>query len=452
MQQIVPPIRIVQKVLGEKKTLDGIPHRLSTHCMCVAQPEGVLFYHALTGELLLLSNEEAALLRELPGPVPEPLVELAARWFLCLEDADDMALANQTRAIAERFERHKSARTRYMIFTTMECNARCFYCYEGDWKRATMSEQIARDTANYIAAHCDGRLVHLEWFGGEPLVNVRAIDEIASGLRLKGVEFRSTMTSNGYLFNEALVRRAREVWNLDRVQITLDGTERVYNQRKAYVNPQGSPYRRVLCNIGLLLDAGIQVTLRLNMDEDNERDLYTLVDELAERFARKPGFGVASKVIYEHMGLNPPSYTEAERNAFVQKLESLRAYMEQKGVAYMTQLERGFVANACSADSESFTTITPEGMLGRCGACKEGDIWGSIYSDVANAEVLQQWKERKPPVEACKTCAIYPQCIRLKKCPSWEEQCSPVEQSLRIERRRRAILGAYKEWKAVGSV
>ena len=252
MRQIVPPIDLVQKVLGQQKTADGTPYRLTAHCVQIEQPEGVLLYHTLTGELLLLEKEEAAMLDDLHSRVPSLLAELISRRFLVPERADDMGIADQVRQIAERFKKEKTTLTEYSIFTTTACNARCFYCFESGWKKSTMTAQTALDTAKYIMAHCGGRPVCLQWFGGEPLVNTQAIDIITDYLRRRGTIFQSEMTSNGYLFDEALVRRARDDWNLKKVQITLDGTEAVYNRRKAYVAPEGSPFQRVLKNIGLL--------------------------------------------------------------------------------------------------------------------------------------------------------------------------------------------------------
>ena len=448
MRQIVPPIGTVQKILGQQKAGEGIPYRLTAHCMRVERPEGVLLYHTLTGELLLLSAEEAAELEGLPGLVPPALASLVPRWFLRPALADDMALADQTREITKRLVKKETALTGYTIFTTTACNARCFYCFEAGWKKSTMSDETARDTAKYIADHCGGKQVQIKWFGGEPLVNARAIDIITDRLRLEGVEFRSTMVSNGYLFDEALVQRARNDWNLKRAEITLDGTEEVYNRRKAYVAPQGSPYRRVLRNIGLLLDADIQVNVRLNMDKNNEGDLYALLDELAERFGGRPGFDIYQSVIYENRGSDPHIYTEEERRSYAKMYQSLRAYAEEKGLGVRGPLKRGIVTHSCVADNDRCTNVTPEGLLGRCNDCMNGSIWGSIYSDMVDEDVLRQWREHKPPEEGCKVCSLYPRCVRIKKCPNWPEHCSPIERAFRADTLRRAILGSYEEWRA----
>lgn len=448
MRQIAPQIVLVQKILGQQRMDEDALYRLTTHCMQIDQPEGVLLYHTLTGELLLLSHEEEAALKELPGPVSPALTELAAHWFLRPVRTDDMALVDQTREIATRLVKRETAITKFTILTTTDCNARCYYCFEAGIKRVAMSEQTAQDTASYIAKHCGGKSVHLNWFGGEPLANVRAIDVITDCLRQQGMKFRSTMTTNGYLFNEVLVQRARDVWSLKEVQITLDGTEEVYNRHKAYVNPQGSPYRRVLRNIGLLLDAGITVNARLLMGSENEQSLYALADELAAMFGGKPGFGVYPAVLFENAGINPVSYTEETRSAYAEKLLALQNYIESKGIERQVLLKHELLINACLADGGRFTFVTPEGRLGLCAGDTDGSIWGSIYSDAVDEEILRQWRERKPMDEACKTCVSYPQCILLKKCPAWPECCSPILRANRAFRLRQAILGAYEKWKS----
>lgn len=450
MRQIVPQIVLVQKILGQQRMNENVLYRLSTHCMRFDQPEGVLLYQTLTGELLLLSVEEAALLGELPSPASPVIQEIVHRWFLVPEGTDDMAVADQAREIARHLVKKETSLTKYTIFTTTDCNARCFYCFEAGIKRVTMSEQTALDTAHYIAMHCSGKPVSLVWFGGEPLVNARAIDVITRCLCSQGVEFHSNMATNGYLFEEKLVRRAKEDWNLELVQVTMDGAERIYNQRKAYVDPESSPYQQVLHNIQLLLEAGVRVTVRLLMDSENEQDMYALVDELAARFGNRSNFGAYPAVHYENAGINPISYTEIIRSSLAEKLLALQNYSESMGIAHREPLKRELVVSACSADNGEFTAVTPEGLLGRCATAKDCGIWGSIYSDTVDETVLQQWHERTPVEEACKTCAFYPRCIRLKKCPAWPEHCSPILRVNREFRLRNAVMGAYADWKAAG--
>lgn len=448
MQQIVPPVSLARKILGQQKTIQWVPYRLTTYCIRIEQPEGVLLYHTLTGELLLLSHEEVRLLEGFPGAVPPELAGLISRRFLVPQGSDDMDLADQTRDIVQRLVGKGRDLTDYLIFTTTACNARCFYCFEAGIQKKTMTEDTARAAGEYIASHCAGKPVHLVWFGGEPLVNIRAIDTISSVLRQKGVEFRSRMDSNGYLFDASLAARVKADWGLCQVQITLDGTEKVYNQRKAYVNPEGSPFQRVLRNIGPLLDAGIQAVVRMNMDGENEKDLYALVDDLAVRFGGRPGFGIAPRVIIENKGAVPYRYAEEERRSLAEKDRAMWDYLNRKGVALRMPLKNNLVLYSCWSDNANATTITPDGHLGRCESHIDKGLWGSVFTEDRDEKVLQQWRERRPPEEICHTCALYPRCIRLKNCVTRTERCSPIERMEMGVRLRQGIMEAYEEWKA----
>ena len=448
MRQIVPPVSLAQIILGQQKRSEGAPYRLTTHCVRVEQPEGMLLYHTMTGELLLLTKEEAGKLREISGPVPAGLAELVPKWFLRPEGADEMALADQVRDIARRFARDDGVLTDYLIFLTTACNARCFYCFEAGIQKTTMSEETARAAGEYIAAHRGGKPVHLVWFGGEPLVNVKAIDTITGVLRRRGVEFRSRMDSNGYLFDQALARRAKDDWGLYMVQITLDGTEAVYNARKNYVNSEGSPFQRVMRNIGLLLDGGVPVVVRLNLDEENGGDLYALVDQLADQFGDKPGFAIHCRVLIENKGVEPMAYTEEQRVSLADKAQAMWDYLDRKGLTWKRPFQHGVALYSCWADNVNAATITPEGRLGRCESHIDKGLWGSVFSDDRDEAVLRRWRERREPEELCRTCALYPRCVRLKECVTRTERCSPIERAEMGLRLRQGVLGAYKDWKA----
>ena len=447
MRQILPPIDLAQKILGRQKFDEKSPYRLTAHCVQIEQPEGLLLYHTLTGELLLLEKEEAEQLSTLSGRVPTALAELVTRRFLVPEGADEMALADQVRDIARRLSGKTIPLTEYLIFTTTACNARCFYCFEAGIPKAVMTEETARAAGEYIAAHCGGKPVNIAWFGGEPLVNVKAIDVISGVLRQKGVKFRSRIDSNGYLFDDALARRVKDDWSLYEAQITVDGTEEVYNSRKAFVNPDGSPFRRVLRNIGLLLDAGVSVDVRMNMDGENERDLYALVNELEMRFGGKPGFGIAPRVIIENKGTAPHRYKEDERRSLAEKVRAMWAFLDSRGIASEKKLYRGLALYSCWSDNLNASTITPDGRLGRCESHIDRGLWGSVFSDERDDEVLRQWRERRPPEEVCRTCALYPRCTRLKQCVIRTKQCSAIEREEMQIKLEHAILGAYKDWK-----
>ena len=429
-----------QSVLSVLKPMEatGDCIRLLRYCVQLPTEDGVLIYNLLTKELLLLNNSEAGNLTAQSY--------LIKHWFLVPAKSDDKEYMNLVKWVLRNKQPKRKQITGYTIFPTTDCNARCFYCFELGRSRIPMTEETAHKVANYIADHCGGEKVKLSWFGGEPLFNKQAIDIICKDLEEKGIEYKSSMISNGYLFDMETVKTAVEKWNLKRVQITLDGTETVYNKVKAYIYKQGNPYQTVMENIGHLLDAGVSVSIRLNMDMHNAENLLELVEELAERFRKKKGLTVYAHHLFK--GNEPMadlhSYEEWEkRDAAMIRLEEKIAAC---GLASRGGISKKPKTNFCMADSGKSVTILPNGEIGLCEHFSESEFIGHIDREGFDQAVVDSWKERIPEIPECAECFYYPQCMQLKKCASG----SVCFEHLRREHRRkveRQMLNEYNMWK-----
>ena len=284
MKTIKDAFKHVTGLLGEQDISIGSEYRPISFCALVSGDGYRAAYNSLTGVLLLLDEAEFTILNSEKVVADDSTDWFIKNWFLVPVAHDDMQLRNEIVDFIRTINVSDGKLRTYTIFTTTDCNARCFYCFEKGRKYLHMSDEIAEDAAVYILRTCMDK-INLSWFGGEPLYNDSAIDIITDRVRAAGIEFNSTMVSNAYLFDDEIVKRAVEKWNLKRVQVTLDGTEEVYNKVKAYIYNDGrSPYKVVLDNIDRLLDAGISVNVRLNMDNYNYENLKLLIDELYNSF------------------------------------------------------------------------------------------------------------------------------------------------------------------------
>lgn len=427
MQIILPPSENTIKILGKPK-LSETGFRWMTYVLFQPVEDGMLLFHVLTREMLLLTTEEYA--------TPDSLSELRDKWFRVPKEMNDQKYADHVRFIRKTVCKKPKYITDYTVFTTTDCNARCFYCYEMGRSRISMSDETAHKAADYIAGHCGGEKVKLSWFGGEPLFNKRVIDIICRDLTSQGVDYQSNIISNGYLFDEETVQQAAELWKLKWVQITLDGTEEVYNRCKAFIYKDGqSPYQIVLNNIERLLDTGIPVIVRMNMDNHNAENLLTLVDELHERFAGKSGLTVYSHVLFEFAGNKEHIRENQERHNLYQKQQYLREKLTDYGLNNKCGISKKLPVNHCMADSGKALTILPNGELGVCEHYSEDNFVGHIDCDVLDLSMLQSFRETIEPIEECADCFCYPECIRLKKCME-QKECYP---EIRDEARKKAL-------------
>lgn len=435
MQTLRPSTEIVEKVLNPQMPSDGSKYRPMVYCVTQEKGEYVLVYNVLTKSLVKLSKVEARILEKpfvFHDSVADNTVrELIAMRFLVPEDYDDYKAMMELRQLAKLIGVGKGEVKSYTILPTTDCNARCFYCYELGRSRVKMTEQTAHEVAEFIKE----KKVEIQWFGGEPLYNQEAIDIICQDLKPKGCEYTSMMVTNAYLFDVAMVQKAVNLWHLKKVQVTLDGTEAVYNRCKAFIYNEGSAYQRVLRNIGLLLDAGIFVNIRLNIDAHNADDLFLLVNELKERFGCRKELTVYSHVIFEKT-LKQVRTDESRRTLYT-KQDLLNDHIHQSGLAPKKTLGKIIKVNHCKVDSGNSEMILPDGHLGLCEHCTEDHFIGHISSPNIDYSAVSEQQEIIED-SVCRTCPVCPDCVRLKICDSCRV-CYPEDRERKIRKIKNAM-------------
>lgn len=441
MQEIRKAIPFIKEVIGIQKWRDNTQYRLLAYTIQQKVENGVLLYNVLTRSLLLLTKEELENLLH-----QHQLVE---QWFLVPQDFDDHKFCNQVRLLDKMLAKPKKGIQNYTILTTTDCNARCFYCYEAGRPRVPMTEKMAHEVAHYIVHHKEEyEIVRLHWFGGEPLHNFSVINIICHDLEESGIKYESTMTSNGYLFTDELVNKAINLWKLQSIQITLDGTEHKYNKIKAYIDCNDNAYWRVMSNIKKLIEKSIYVTIRLNIDFHNIDDMEQLVAELANYIGKTKYLKVYSHPLFENTGLHPQKRSLEELTRLIHCQQKLEKFIATKEINRKKGLPTSITRWQCMADSGNSVVITPKGYLGLCQHYSEDHFFGHINSDKMDDSVVQTFREYYDEIPECKTCPIYPDCFRLKLCADIPQECM-VERGLRchtIEKVQRQMLTTYKDF------
>lgn len=446
MRVLIQQNILLLQLLGEQPVHAASEYRPISFCVLLEADGVAVAYNTLTGELIEPMPEEVSALRATCGVSANAVTErLIRKWFLVPKEHDDLGLALEVRTLARDLLSQKGKRE-FTILTTTDCNARCFYCYELGIRRVPMSEQTAQDAAAFIIKTCGSEKACLNWFGGEPLYNAGVIDIICTALRDAGVEYRSTMVSNGYLFDGETIRRAKELWRLRRVQITLDGTEAVYNKAKAFIYKDGrSAFRVVTDNIERLLQSGIRVSVRMNMGEHNKEDLYALVDWLCERYSERELLSAYPHLLFDYTQNRIVAQDSAARLARAQELLAFEQYCADKGLLRAAPIENEIKINHCMADSPRAVTILPSGKIGKCEHFAESEFVGDIYSGVDNAEKVAEFSASLNNQALCGGCPVFPRCIRLKKCPDEGEiPCDAAKRLIEETALKRRVAAAYR--------
>ena len=417
MKSIRPPFKIAKSLLSLQDVCIGEKYRPISFVVLVDVDGQKAAYNTLTGELLFIDESEYDILSCDTVVADEANADLIKNWFLVPIEHDDKKLRDELVDFGSLLKQSKKKKS-YLILPTTGCNARCFYCFELGAKHLHMSEKIAKDTVDYILRTCDKKIA-INWFGGEPLYNISAIDTIVKGLCDAGVEFESSMISNAYLFDDEVVQKAVNDWKLKKVQVTLDGTEEVYNRIKAYIYRDCvSPFKVVMDNIERLLKADITVSIRLNVSNENASNLIDLVDILGERFSKYPKFGVYSHMLFDLPDRNIIIKNDIEHQELVRNWIEVETKIERVGIGGKNYIPKEIKFNRCMADSSAAIMILPDGHIGKCEHYIDSRFVGDIYSGETDNETLAAFRERVVLDELCRGCKVYPSCIQLKPCPT----------------------------------
>lgn len=431
MKIIIPPSDLSQTLLGPQRVQPSVSYRESTFLLRVPCDDGTLLFHTLTGELLLLEEES-----------PEESDELIQARFFVPEGFDEQKQVRDLRNMVRLVHPRKHI-TDFTIFTTTDCNARCYYCFENSRPRFPMSPETAEETAAHIRRMCGGKDVKLRWFGGEPLYNREAIRIITDKLKQYGIPYTSYMTTNGFYLDAETVRTAVNDWHLKSIQITLDGTRENYNRIKAYTDGGSDPFSRVLDHIGIAMDAGITVSVRLNVGPKNAEDLQLLAEQLAQRFPDRSRLHVYAALLVNFFQNTRDTVSQAEKARIGTELIKI---IYRLGLGSAARFSNKPSLCRCMADDDRAEAILPDGRIAKCEQIDEDVVIGHIAGDRYDLSAIAEWRivEELP---TCKTCVLYPRCVNVKKCGWTRGGCTESARAMSLCRLQQDILAAYGKTK-----
>lgn len=443
MKTIINPKSIVIKMLGKQKIQDK-QYRLLRFVLETKCEDGWLLYNLVTGELILVNEEERELIRNIQEPLHQILNIFVEKYFIVPCDYNEYEMIESLRKIKRAFSKN-SVHT-YSILPTTACNARCFYCFEEGIKPLYMSEETAHELVEFMKIHHNGITdLRIEWFGGEPLLGANRITQICKELQTHNIGYTATMVTNGYLFSTDYVELGKNLWNLEHVQITLDGPKDIYNSTKAYIGIDENPYATVLSNIESLLRNEIAVIVRINIGDYNKAYILELIDELKERFGKYKLFSCYVHYIYakEEDALKGKGAVSKDLKEYVSNIEEV---LQEKQLLTDFNYLPSLKFNSCIMDSEEMLLVDPLGRLGKCGATYQNHFIGDLKNGITNFNEVESLKRRVDWPE-CKNCILYPVCIKLANCiANIGSECYTTDINRKVESVKYKMLYNYKRY------
>ena len=306
------------------------------------------------------------------------------------------------------------------LMVAQDCNMRCKYCFgEGGsygQERAVMSPEVGCRAVDFLLENCGPFRKHFEidFFGGEPLMNMGTIKAVTEYVRQKETEtgkyFKLTMTTNGLLLNDENIKWLND--NHISLVLSTDGREEVHDRMRPDVGGHGT-YQRVMKNFKKCVDSrkGQDYYMRGTYTREN---LDFTKDVLAMNDA---GFDILSvePVVLKD---SPLGFREEDLPRIYEEYDRLtEAYLERHRAGksffffhFNMDLSNGpCVAkrlSGCGAGHEYYA-VAENGDLYPCHQFvgREGYRLGSVYEGVTNTELPQYFRESHVlNKEGCRDC------------------------------------------------
>lgn len=150
-----------------------------------------------------------------------------------------------------------------------DCNLRCTYCFAstGDFGggRKLMSLDIGQRAVDFLIKHSKNRKnLEIDFFGGEPLMNMETVKQIVAYARnkekLHNKIFRFTITTNGVLLNDEYIDFLNK--EMHNIVLSIDGRKEINDKIRPRVDGTGC------------YDAIINNYKKLVNQRDKQKDYY----------------------------------------------------------------------------------------------------------------------------------------------------------------------------------
>lgn len=359
-----------------------------------------------SGNLLARENVNSPLLSELQE-------KLAEHGFLI---PDEM---NEIEVLKERLQRHKADRSVLNIHLnpTMDCNFKCWYCYEGHQELSAMSEETQDRILSYIRKQIrthEVQGVHISYFGGEPFLQYEQVirpfnQKLLDLCGLYDVVCTCSATTNGYLlhaFCEDLRRQDQaEIRMWKSLQITLDGNEEHHNEIRKLKKDDAVTYHRIIMHVLQILSLkSLDVHLRINYSNASVQGLFEILEDIPERLRAR--LGVSLHRIWQ-------THHENEKLGAEEVYETLKSQGFKMDVHRLVLGKR----EVCYADRETQLLINYDASVYKCTA-RDFALENRLGYLDKNGKLISQdsrWKERKKcaiwEVSRCVRCHLLPICL-----------------------------------------
>ena len=372
-----------------------------------------ILYNAFSDEICVLDPQIKALYE---GESIEKLRCIHPEFydFLVLKGFIVPFEVNEAQKCIKQWEREDNDQQSFtlMVNPTLDCNMRCWYCYEKHNATRTMIPEVLDRLKTFISQKMESielQVFNLSFFGGEPFMQyhsiVKPLIEYTHSLAIQAEKtLNLQFTTNGYKLESDFFELLSVLNVHSHFQITLDGNKRMHDIVR---NPTmgGGSYNTILSNCAKLLAIpGVDITIRCNYTTKNVATFVELAEDLkSSGILPTPSLGINFHRVWQDYG------NEVEVNNHIEKATKI---LSQSGYAVLDS--NGVEKHRCYADRNNHIVINYDGNLFRCTA---RDFVSENAEGILNEDGTLSFNEKasirkntKWGNATCARCNVYPLC------------------------------------------
>lgn len=389
-------------------------YKLSKYNYLLHGSHSVLLYNCASDAILLLIPQLAELLEQNLNQA-ERIREVHEEFFLALEEKGFIVPtdSDEVENFISRLKEEECSPRRFnvTINPTMDCNLRCWYCYENHMQGTVMSPKVIDSVKKLIHKKMENtelKELDISFFGGEPLMQFRRVVqpllEYAVGeCSAHNVQLGVGFTTNAVLLNERIINWLKPINEKRSIgwQITLDGYKDIHDKSRRTATSQPT-YDRIVKNIKSLIDNGMEVGVRFNYTAqslDSFVDVLQDFEDLPEEKRRMIHFN------FQQVWQDKPIDEDI--------VKDVKTFFSQEN--FGVDLEQVASRYRCYADKESDIVVNYTGDLYKCTAREfNRGLREGVLLENGELEWNNLYKRRmvvKYADQECKACRIYPLCF-----------------------------------------
>jgi len=372
------------------------------------EPDYHLFYSTKKASIILLHESTLKSLND-GGLSPSDKDTLSELGFLVHD------LNKEKEEMLSFFDEiNKRKKFNAVLVMNLDCNLGCRYCYEGGMKgKFYMSSETADLLIDFIQSHClaDGKAVHLDFYGGEPLLSLNLIKSISEKLRSstekRGLSYTFNLVTNGTLLTGKIAEELASL-GLQSAKITVDGPRENHDRFRPFKTGSGS-FDTIIRNLKETCSL-IDIQIGGNYTRENYRDFPRLLDYLFKE-------GLTPEKVYI-VKFDPVTKTGGALPDFREGCESINEPWLFEANIFLREeiMKRGFhtpkiVPTTCMIELNDDIVVNFDGTIYKCPGLigwkgfEIGDVTTGI-KDYKESYNLNVWKKQE-----CLNCEYLPLCF-----------------------------------------